>query len=421
MKGEVNISDLILFEGVKIFYPKHYEFIKDFPEYFIESYNDKFSSGKDNSKVEEFKSKIEELNSKLSKNEKQAILDLLKKLFPYIKEAIENYSFRNAGQDWAKEKRIASSKYFNRFFIYSVPKDDISDVYFDDYINSLDSKKIDEVLVETNDILKNIEVAEFLYKISFYEENLNWNSRQIISKIICQNEGKFEGMKGGVFMFGFNNPKSQAAITISRILLKHDNYSEKLEFSKYLMTDEIPFEFSKEINRWLNVGNTEDEKVIKSSDMNLLDNILLERALQDCSANKTNLFEKYENNIFSLLEIWYEKNSKELREYIIELINLNSKIVSKIIYALTSTIYSSSNPNPYKVDFKIESFQLLKKYSDIDNFYNILIKEHSVEIGNEEVIFFDNNEGQNIINSMRQFIHWYNLENKSTILGLDEN
>jgi len=262
---------------------------------------------------------------------------------------------------------------------------------------------------------------EYLSKISFYEDNLNWNSRQIISKIICQNESKFEGMKGGVFMFSFSNPKSQAAITISRILLKHDNYSERLEFSKYLMTNEIPFEFSKEINRWLQVGNTEDEKAIKSSDIIFLNIILLDRALQDCSTNKTNLFEKYENNIFSLLEIWHEKNPKELRKYIIELINLNPKIVSKIIYALTSIIYSSSNPNPYKVDFKIESFELLKKYCDINNFYNILFKEYSIEIGNEDVIFFDNSEGQDIINSMRQFIHWYNLENKTTIVEVEEN
>lgn len=421
LKGEVNISDLILFEGIKIFYPKHYEFIKDSPEYFIESYNDKFSNGKDNTKVEEFKSKIEELNSKLSKNENKAISNLLKNLFPYIKEAIENYSFRNASQDWTKEKRIASLKYFNRYFIYSVPKDDISDIYFDSYMESLDSKTFDEVLAETNEILKNVDVLEYLNKISFYEDNLDWNSRQIISKIVCQNENKFEGMKGGVFMFGFSNPKSQAAITISRLLLKHNNYPEKLEFSKYLMTNEIPFEFSKEINRWLKVGNTEDEKVVKSSDMQLLDNILLERALLDCSINNTNLFEKYENNIFSLLEIWYEKNTKELREYINELINLNPKIVSKITYALTSTIYSSSNPNPYKIDFKKESFELIKKYCDIEEFYSILIQEYSTEIGSEEAIFFDTNEGQDNINAMRQFVHWYDLESKLIITEVVEN
>lgn len=421
LKGEVNISDLILFEGVKIFYPKHYEFIKNSPEYFIESYNDRFSNNKDNSKVDEFKSKIEELNNNLSKNEKQAILNLLKKLFPYVKEATENYSFNYTNQDWTKEKRIVSSKYFNRYFIYSVPKDDISDIHFDNYINNLDTKTFDEVLAETNEILKNVEATEYLNKISFYEDNLDWNSRQIISKIICQNENKFEGMKGGVFTFGFNNPKSQAAITISRILLKHINYSEKLEFSKYLMTNEIPFEFSKEINRWLKVGKNEDEKVIKSSDMHLLDYILLERALSDCFAKKTNIFEKYERNIFSLLEIWYEKNQQELRKYIIELINLNSKIVSKIIYALTSTIYSSSNPNPYKIDFKKESFELLKKYCDINNFNSVLIKEYSTEIGSEEVIFFDTNEGQDIINAMRQFMHWYNLESKLKITEVIEN
>ncbi|MCC9070483.1 hypothetical protein LNQ49_02565 [Flavobacterium sp. F-65] len=421
LKGEVNISDLILFEGVKIFYPEHYEFIKNSPEYFIESYNDEFSDNKNNSKVEEFKSKIGELDSNLSKKEKQAILNLLKKIFPYVKEATENYNFKNRDQDWTKEKRIVSSKYFNRYFIYSVPKDDISDIYFDNYISSLNSKTFDEVLIETSEIFKYIEPTEYLNKIYFYEDNLDWNSRQIVSKIICHNENKFEGMKGGVFMFASNNPKSQAAITISRILLKHINYSERLEFSKYLMKSGIPYDFSKEINRWMQVGQTEDEKAIKTADIYLLNNLLLERALTDSNKNNTNIFEKYEKNIFSLLNIWSEKKLQELREYITELINLNPKIVSKIIYSLTSTIYSSSNPNPYKIDFKKESFELLKKYCDIVNFYNVLIEEYSTEIEDKEVIFFDVDEGQSIQNAMRQFIHWYNLEIKSLTTEIKEN
>jgi hypothetical protein len=50
---------------------------------------------------------------------------------------------------------------------------------------------------------------------------------------------------------------------------------EKLEFSKYLMTEDVPFEFSEELIRWINLGPTEEEKVIKTSDLYILTNILL--------------------------------------------------------------------------------------------------------------------------------------------------
>ena len=410
LKGEVNISDLILFEGIKIFYPKHYEFIKSSPEYFIQSYNERFSYGKDNKKVDEFKTKTDQLGEDLTKNERHAVIDLMEHLFPIVKEALGNYSYVNT--NWTKEKRIASSKYFDRYFIYSVPKNDISDICFEDYIKGLNTKDIKEVLVETNEMLTNVDPIEYLNKVGIYEDTLDWKSKQTIIKVICANQEKFEGMKGGNFMFSFHNPKFQAAITISRILQKHNNYDERFDFSKFLMTEEVPFEFSREIIRWLSVGKTEEEKVIKTIDLITLDNILLERALKDSSTNNTNIFEKYEHFTFSLLGIWYEKNPRELKEYIDEHIESKPRFVETIIYSLT-TIYSSTNPNPYKIDFEKESYELLKKYSDIEKFKSFITKENYPDLEKEEVKFFNRDDGQTKMNAMRQFLYWYELDHQS--------
>ena len=182
LKGEVNMSDLILFEGIKIFYPRHYEFIKSSPEYFVQSYNERFSHGRDNKKVEEFKTGIEGLGKDLLKNEKRAIVNLITHLFPVVKEALENSSYANP--NWDKEKRIVSPKYFNRYFIYSVPKDDISDIRFEKYLKSLNTKSVDEVIAETNEILTNVDPTEYLTKIGYYEDTLDWKSRKAIIKVV---------------------------------------------------------------------------------------------------------------------------------------------------------------------------------------------------------------------------------------------
>lgn len=415
LKGEVNMSDLILFEGVKIFYPKYYDFIKSSPEYFIESYQNSFTNSKDNDKVEEFKNKIEGLNNDLSKKESNAILSLIKLLFPYVREALENYSYRNQNLNWEKEKRIVSPKYFNRYFIYSIAKDDISDIYFDGYIGSLREKSLDDIIIETNEIFETVEPFEYINKISFYEDDLDWKSRKIIINTICHFQEKFEGIKGRSFMFSFHNPKSQAAITISRILLKHAEYSERLEVSKYLMTDKIDFEFSKELIRWLNVGKTEEEKTIHTSDIHILSNILLNRALNNCKKLDSNIFEKYDNYIFSLLETWFESDPKELKAYIDKLVKINPKFSETIIDSLTSTIYSSSNPKPYKIDFEKESYELLKKYYDVEILKSVLISQYPTEINKEKAMFFGHNEGQTKINALRQFIHWYDLDKKTEL------
>src|SRR5690606_37810866 len=96
-----------------------------------------------------------------------------------------------------------------------------------------------------------------------------------------------------------------------------------------------------------------------------------------------------------------------LKNYIDNLVKSNPKFSEIIIYSLTSTIYSSSNPEPYKVDFKKESYDLLKKYYDVEKLKSILISEYPREIKKEKAIFFNLDEGQSKINSLRQFIHWY--------------
>ena len=94
----------------------------------------------------------------------------------------------------------------------------------------------------------------------------------------------------------------------------------------------------------------------------------------------------------------------------------NNKNVSRdIINALTSTIYSSSNPEPYKVDFKKDSYELFKKYYDVDKLYDALMANYKEEIEEATVQFFDMDEGQTEYNAMRQFVHWYN-EDKNNVV-----
>jgi len=406
LKGEVNISDLILFEGIKILYPKFYNFIKASPEYFIETYFDITYDVKNDEKIKELKNKLEILNKDLPKNEQKAILKLLKHLFPFIKEALDNHSFRNSGNIWIKEKRIASPKYFFRYFIYSVPNDDISDVYFDNYIRDLSNKKYEHVLNETIEIFDNIESTEYLNKISFYEDSLDWQTKKVLIKLICSNQDRFKGLKGGTFFLGYN-PKSQAAIAINRLISVHEDYSEKFELAKDLMAIDIPFEFSTELIRWFKVGKIEDEQTLRNTEIALLNEIVLERALNDCKENNSNLFEKYENYIFSLLSTFYKSEPENLKLYIQNLLYEDPRFVQKIIYSLTSTIYSSSVVEQYKVDFKKESFQELKKYFDIKRLYKILFENFENEINIEKVVFFDVDQGQTIENALRQFVHWY--------------
>lgn len=403
LKGEVNHSDLILFEAVKTFFTEHYDFIKSNPEYFINNY-DYFGGQKNNDKVKEIQERLKLLNSKLSKVEEKCIMNLLTHLFPKLNEALNNH-YSQDDNTLEKNKNIGSSKYFNRYFLYSVPNNELSDVYFDDFLKSLAENDLQNNIQRTNEILKSIDSLELLNKISFYEESIDWITKIKLIELLINTEDKFENIKGG-FGFGMNNPKAKAAIAIYRLIKSHTDESERFEIGKKILSEEIAVDFSFEILRWLKLGATEEEKMFTADQYQELNNILLSKALADCKTSNSNLFEKYDQHIFRLLDFWYLKDADELKKYIAGILESDPNYVKTLLYVLTSIMYSSTNPEPYKTDFKRETFEALSKYADIYSIYS-KVKESYDDILGEDVKFYDMDEGQNEFNILRQFVYWY--------------
>ena len=143
--------------------------------------------------------------------------------------------------------------------------------------------------------------------------------------------------------------------------------------------------------------------ILKNKELN---EILLERAILDSKEKKSTIFENYDDYIFPLLSYWYEKDQVELREYVTKHIESNHKFVETLIFCLTSQILSSSNPLPYKIDFKIESYKLVEKYFDIGLINSTLNEILKTDNGNQEAKFFDMEEGQTKLNSLLQFKYW---------------
>lgn len=413
LSGEVNICDLILFEGLKLFYPDYYNFIKNSPEYFIESYQDLYNRGSDNAKKEEFLLKIVALNKVLSKREQAAIKDLIKYLFPITNEAFDNYNYSYQDNGWEKEKRIASYKYFHRYFLYSVPKGEISDIYFEGYINKLHTNQMEYLEHETSKLLSDIDPQEFLTKISLYGSNLNWLQRKILIEIICKFYKKLLKTEMESITI-FYTPLSSIAKTISELLAKHSNYFERFEFAKNLIKDSVDFDFSYELLRWFRSMRSEDEPFISQDDIIQLEEVLLDRTIAESEKINSSLFQSHSNKIYTLLEMWYRLSPQKLTKYIDDCMLRYKDFQEVMIDELTTEITSyDSISEHYKTDFKKESYDALKQYYDIDKIYKAFSKKKYDKVRELDVKFFDVNKGQSLETAIRQFLYWYDLDQNS--------
>jgi predicted KAP-like P-loop ATPase len=86
LKGEVNPVDLMLIEGIRVFYPKLYEVVRDNPDLFLDPKFDSFDQ--DDKTIRYFNRIIDKGLEEFTYEESEAAKELLKVLFPRLNDVL---------------------------------------------------------------------------------------------------------------------------------------------------------------------------------------------------------------------------------------------------------------------------------------------------------------------------------------------
>lgn len=409
LKGEVNLVDLMLIEGVKVFYPKHYEFIKENPHYFLNSYSSNTHYLVDNSDSESRKEEItkhfELLGNELSRKERKAVKSLLSELFPRLDEAFRN--IYHSENDWFKKKRIASAEYFKRYFSYTVLKGELSDVSFDEFVIKLELLDVDHIKDAVIQLVNKSSTDNFLHKLRSIEDDFNWDVSKKLAIAIALSGDVFPDKKT-FFSFGIDSPKGQASIFIYQLIKKHGITDENLELAKELFGAAQPFDFTFEIYRWLIRSKSNDEKLFEPEQIFELKSTILKRAIKE--ANGQPFFKVFPVNANYLFNFWKEINKQEMDENILYFLSSEPQCVVDLLTAFLPEILSSNYPEPYKSDLTKEQYEYFVSLFDKELIYKAIQENFSSIISENEVQFSDRENSQTEINMIRQFVHWYEIE-----------
>ncbi|WP_264524023.1 KAP family NTPase [Flavobacterium sp. N502536] len=415
LKGEVNHVDLMLIEALKIFYPRHYEFVKSNPYYFITSYSTKDTFGVQQNatdKKNELSSHLDEIGSDLSKKEKSAVFSLLTFMFPRLNEAFYN-TFQHEGEkNWFKEKRIVSKDYFKRYFSYTVIDGELSDVAFEDFVNSIKTWETEEIADKLNNILAETTADTFIFKLRSYEEDLDWTTSKKLSLALCIKSKSFP-TSDSFFGFGSGDARSQASIFIFQLLKKHNAIEETLEFAKSLMVDPVPLEFSFLLNKWYRSGRTETENIFSEEQNIEIARILRKRAVDE--SGESSIFEKYPRHIAFLLSSWLKSDEKEYKEYINQTFSTQPDKVKELLVAFTPSATSTSNPEIHKSNFTKEQYDYLKTLISKELIHEKIREVYGNDIDEKEVEYIEFENKQTDINIMRQFEDWFKKDSEEDI------
>jgi hypothetical protein len=248
LKGETYTPDLLLVEGLRMFYPKLYDAIRHDPEPVLRTH----SANKANADGGKF---IEAHTEGLTAAEKHAAVDLVQALFPRMGSTI-------LGSDWeaefARDQRIASSYYFPRYFTYGVSSSDVPDLALKSFVAALPHASVEESTKLFRGLINDRNAETVLYKLRSQENQLPAESAARLIEVLARNGDRFPSPDSFVF---FMQPQMQAVICISH-LMRRIPAEERASVAIGVIANAATLDFACDCARWLGKGDGTREPIL---------------------------------------------------------------------------------------------------------------------------------------------------------------
>ncbi|WPR76257.1 P-loop NTPase fold protein [Algoriphagus sp. NG3] len=378
LKGEVNIVDLVFIEGVKVIFPRLYDFIKYNGTFFTKTYNShSFSRGKEVQTQEEAKKHVEDHLELYPTLIRERLQRYLKVVFPQLtilfdNDAISDYETK----DWYAKKRICSARYFDRYFTYVVLEGEVSDVSFDgilDQIKEMDFLNKRDDLVQ---LISEMDKAEVALKIQLLEDSFTKDQKKYLALNLSLIGDIFPEIDSGGFRI--MAPFQQIAYFIQKCV-EDQGPENRVLLAVELMKRATPLNFAFEIWRIIHPKSDGGSRpnIFTDSDFRQVSKVLYERCRNELSLDQ--LYESIEDPHFRyLLEIGSQVNPIGIKNEIKDWLQSNDENFIKLLYAFSQTTHSfggsKKGRNTYKSNFSEAFYNLLKNVVDIDFFYSMSVE-----------------------------------------------
>jgi len=401
----------MIVEAIKIIYPDIHSFIESYPQYLL-VHPVKYDGTPDQDKKSDIEKHIEQSLSRYDSNQKQNVLELLRKLFPQLETVYRNTAYPDRSYaEWNRNQRICSPQYFNRYFSYCVIKGELSDLSFDKFISDLSLLKEDEIQTSLNKLMEDSTWDNLIQKLRLIEKELTWDKYQKIALALAKNINGINYNKRQYFFQSFS-PIGQLVYFISRGLDKDQvSVEDKLDFTKKLLSETDSIDFAYDILRDLNPQQEDNQKSFDKEQFTILWETLNNRVLECAASNDKDIFDQFPHEAYFICKFWENYDPNSFNRYIKKVVDQNSNIIIKVLRTYLPRFRTVGEDNQRDGNLEEKTYKYLISILDKDyiaeNLHTIFSNE---EIQSSPVHWNEREEYVlSDIDLTRQFFHWYNL------------
>lgn len=373
LKGEVNTGNLMVIDGLKVFYPEVYDFIRDNSYLFSKRTVGVHNYRTAQEQHKKIKDKIGASISIYAADKQKAIMEMLQELFPQLKAVYSNTTYPGSAYTrWTKEKKICSGKYFDRYFSYMVQEGDMPDNYFDQLLADLQYDAIENLVTKFTQVVEQYDAFDVIQKFRMREEELNEIQSESLAMVLGRIGHSFPIEEDMHFATTYAQPASLIARLIRNI-----KPPKRLSFILDLLSASTSLEYAMEIHYWLmyREKNYPTTAIFSEEDEGAMQQHLV--TLFKKEMTDENFFTVVsDGNLWRILAWWnlWDDQKDILKAFWNKhLDGGNHEFALKLIKVFTPTINASSynpqnkhvNNSTYKSGFYEANFNALKKAVDV--------------------------------------------------------
>ena len=370
LKGEVNIVDLLLIEAVHAFYPAIYDVIRaNHSEYSGIESEPSPGGHKAPRAYELLKPVLEHLQA----GEQEAIMSLLKSLFPRLGSANGGAGYgTNWPSAWTRTKRICSPDYCSRYFSFSVPTNDVRD----SEMEALYAKAVKETPAEfCKDLAAFFTGGKAKRVIERMRQHEDSTPPEAVSSLCLAIAENAKHIPNPPALFSSAGAVSQAGILISHLIGRLPAGEARVTLAKQVIESSDPLWFGAQVLRWLYITDDADKidnNVLTKGQVQEVGRSLVDR-VKSRSAAGDPLFNKEVSQEKSLLYEWWRIEGRDpVQEHLTSVFAKDSTNIKLFLEAMAPQSWSAGDVLPRVGGLGATQLKNIKLLFDLDELAQLI-------------------------------------------------
>jgi predicted KAP-like P-loop ATPase len=357
MKGEVSPIDQMLIEGIRVFYPKLYATIRDHGEEFLRMYRD---GREDDASMKAVVDMIDAgLEGVSTKDRKQIRRGLLEVLFPRLKGG---YGSEWDGI-WKSAKRVCSDAYFERYFRYGIPLDDVSDLAVDDFVESIKTSTEDETEKAFKALATQDCSRRLIQKIRNFEDDFSQEAAARLAVTVARNGSVLAREKG---MIVSDWTFMQGAVLVAMLLKRIPDGEGRQALARRLLAEVEPLPFAIACVSWMRRSKDEEEseRLLSDAVLNQLWQLVARRI--GAAAAEAPLYRTFGRDAQTLYSLWntHAETAGDVAKHLKERFDSDPSDVEQFLSMFVGTSWEMETGIPRRSEFDREDYDALIKLID---------------------------------------------------------